>query len=289
MAARELHKTPAAISQQIKQLEQSLGFALFIRHARHIVVTEKGQELAGIVTRLIRDLQSKIRALQASDEELVLRISTTHSFALKWLVPRIHYFTEQFPEFDIRVESDDQIVNLEDDHCDIAVRYSPITSDENPLILYKEHLVIIYSPNLVHEGTKSKNESPLSLSKITKYPLLYEGTTENWLRLFKENNIANSPNHFSRGFSHSGILVQAAVAAQGMALAPYSIAYEDILMGRLKCLPCKLLPAKYCYQIFYNAEKKNMLKIKYFQKWISAEMEKMNKHFKNVFTNLNGK
>src|SRR3954468_22291258 len=78
LAAQELHKTPAAISQQVKHLEESVGFALFIRHPRHITLTEKGQELAISVGRMLSELRSKIGALQAGNEESVLRISTTH-------------------------------------------------------------------------------------------------------------------------------------------------------------------------------------------------------------------
>jgi LysR family glycine cleavage system transcriptional activator len=85
LAARELHKTPAAVSLQVKQLEESLGFALFVRHPRHIALTAKGQELAIAVARILGELRAKVAALQRGDEEAVLRISTTHSFAIKWL------------------------------------------------------------------------------------------------------------------------------------------------------------------------------------------------------------
>src|SRR3954468_10401053 len=80
LAARELHKTPAAVSLQVKHLEESVGFALFVRHPRHIALTDKGQELAFSVARMLADLRAKVGALQGGDEEAVLRISTTHSF-----------------------------------------------------------------------------------------------------------------------------------------------------------------------------------------------------------------
>ncbi|MGZ8295502.1 MAG: LysR family transcriptional regulator, partial [Telluria sp.] len=59
LAAQELHKTPAAISQQVRQLEENLGFALFIRHPRHVTLTEKGQELAIAVGRMLGELGAK--------------------------------------------------------------------------------------------------------------------------------------------------------------------------------------------------------------------------------------
>src|SRR4051794_10687393 len=114
LAAQELHKTPAAISQQVKHLEQALGFALFIRHPRHITLTEKGQELAVSVARMLSELRAKIDALQGGGEETILRISTTHSFAIKWLVPRLDRFTKLYPELDIRIDSNDRMVDLDD-------------------------------------------------------------------------------------------------------------------------------------------------------------------------------
>src|ERR1700740_773763 len=76
LAAQELHKTPAAISLQVKQLEEAVGFALFIRHPRHITLTEKGQDLAVTVARLLADLRAKVDGLRGGDDEKILRITT---------------------------------------------------------------------------------------------------------------------------------------------------------------------------------------------------------------------
>ena len=151
LAAQELHKTPAAVSQQVKQLEEVVGFALFIRHPRHITLTEKGEELSISVGRMLGELRAKIGALQSGDEESVLRISTTHSFAIKWLVPRMHRFTKLYPELDIRLDSNDAPVNLDDESTDVAVRYGPV-SEGDPDMLFRERLIAVYSPELLAPG-----------------------------------------------------------------------------------------------------------------------------------------
>ncbi len=124
LAAQELHKTAAAVSQQIKQLEQELGFALFIRYPRRIALTEKGEELAVTVARTLADLRAKVAGLRDGDEERILRISTTHSFAIKCLVPRMGGFTRLYPELDVRLDVGDHKVNLDDDSTDVAIRYN---------------------------------------------------------------------------------------------------------------------------------------------------------------------
>lgn len=269
LAAQELHKTPAAVSQQVKQLEEMVGFALFIRHPRHITLTEKGQELAISVARMLGELRSKIGALQSGDEESVLRISTTHSFAIKWLVPRMHRFTKLYPELDIRLDSNDAPVNLEDDSTDVAVRYGPV-SEGDPDMLFRERLIAVYSPELLAPG-----QSELTLADLPKFPLLYEKTPESWLKLLNENKALKGKYDFSRGYSHWGVLAQAAVAGQGIALVAYGIAYQDILKGSLRQIACRSAPFGSGYRFLVNPRKKNMPKVQRFRAWLVAEMNDM--------------
>ncbi|WP_426104931.1 LysR substrate-binding domain-containing protein [Massilia sp. TSP1-1-2] len=268
LAALELHKTPAAISQQVKHLEEMVGFALFIRHPRHITLTEKGQELAISVGRTLGELRAKIGALQSGDEESVLRISTTHSFAIKWLVPRMHRFTELYPELDIRLDSNDAPVNLDDDSTDVAVRYGPV-SEGDPDMLFRERLIAVYSPELLGPGQRE-----ITLADLPNFPLLYEKTPESWLQLLNENK-AKGKYDFSRGYSHWGVLAQAAVAGQGIALVAYGIAFQDILKGALKQINCRSAPFGSGYRFLVNPRKEKMPKVQRFRAWLVAEMSDM--------------
>jgi LysR family transcriptional regulator, glycine cleavage system transcriptional activator len=269
LAARELHKTPAAVSLQVRHLEKSVGFALFVRHPRHIALTEKGQELSVAIARMLTDLRSKVGALQRGDEESVLRISTTHSFAIKWLVPRMHRFTKQYPELDIRIDSNDAPVDLEADTTDVAVRYGPVR-DGDPALLFRERLVAVYSPELLEPG-----RDELTLADLPKHRLLVEKSPENWLLFLNENKALKGKYDFSRGYSHWGVLVQAAVAGQGVALVPYGIACQDISCGALRQIAGRSAPFGSGYRFLANPQKENMTKVRRFREWIVAEMEDM--------------
>lgn len=271
LAAQELHKTPAAISQQVKHLEEMVGFALFIRHPRHITLTEKGQELSISVGRMLGELRAKVAALQSGDEESVLRISTTHSFAIKWLVPRMHRFTKLYPELDIRLDSNDAPVNLDDDSTDVAVRFG-VVNDGDPDMLFRERLIAVYSPELLAPG-----QSELTLADLPNFPLLYEKTPESWLKLLNENKALKGKYDFSRGYTHWGVLAQAAVAGQGIALVAYGIAFQDILKGSLRRLNCRSAPFASGYRFLVNPRKQNMPKVQRFRSWIEAEMHEMQK------------
>lgn len=269
LAAQELHKTPAAISQQVKKLEENLGFALFLRHPRHVTLTAKGQELAVVVARMLGELRAKVGALQGGNEESVLRISTTHSFAIKWLVPRMHRFTKLYPELDIRLDSNDAQVDLEDDSNDVAVRYGPV-SEGDPALLFRERLIAVYSPDLLAPG-----QTELTLADLPRFPLLYENSTESWLQLLNENKALKGKYDFSRGYSHWGVLTQAAVAGQGIALVVYGIAFQDILKGSLRQISCRSAPFGSGYRFMVNRSKENMPKVQRFRAWLVAEMNEM--------------
>jgi LysR family glycine cleavage system transcriptional activator len=265
-AALELHKTPAAVSQQVKQLEHALGFALFARYPRHIALTDKGRELAASLSRLLGELQAKVGALQDGDAERVLRISTTHSFAIKWLVPRLHRFTAAHPQLDLRVEASDQVAALDSDACDVALRYGQLASGDADIV-YRERLVVVSSPAL--------DAAPRTLSQLLSHPLIYEGTPELWLRVLEANRVAARRARFARSYSHGGLLVQAAVAGLGVALAPYALAHEDIEQGRLRLCPCTPLASAYCYRLLCSPDRRGLAKVQAFAAWVRGELAAM--------------
>jgi LysR family transcriptional regulator, glycine cleavage system transcriptional activator len=269
LAAQELHKTPAAVSLQVKQLEENIGFPLFVRHPRHIALTAKGHELASAVARALGDLRAKVGALQLGDEESVLRISATHSFAIKWLVPRMHRFTRQYPELDIRLDSNDTPVDLEADSTDVAIRYGPVREGD-PALLFRERLVPVYSPELLAPG-----QAELTLADLARHPLLCEKSPESWLQLLNENKALKGKYDFSRGYSHWSVLAQAAVAGQGVALVPYGIACQDIAAGALRQIACRSAPFGRGYRFLANPHKENMSKVQCFRAWMIAEMDEM--------------
>jgi LysR family glycine cleavage system transcriptional activator len=266
LAAQELHKTPAAVSQNVRQLEQLLRFDLFVRHARHIVLTEKGVELAQCTARLLRELNLKIRSLQEDHGQDSLRISCTHSFAMKWLVPRLHRFAQAYPRWDIRLESDDQPVDMAT--CDVALRYRRASAMDEIDTLWRERHVVAYSPMLV------TTQSP-DLAQLCRFPLLYEGTPENWIRLLDEYGMLNRRYDYAGNFSHAGLLVQATVAAQGVALLPFAIAHEDLQQGRLVRLPQVRLDSAYGYDFMCDPRKRGHDKIRQFRDWLEREFAAM--------------
>lgn len=269
LAAQELHKTPAAISLQVKQLEEALGFELFVRHPRHITLTEKGQELAATVRRTLAELNTKVAALQGGDEEKILRLSTTHSLAIKWLVPRIARFTALHPELDIRIDSSDQLADMNDGSTDIALRtYTIVPGD--PDMLFCDRLVAVYSPSLLAPG-----ENEITVADLDRYPLLHEFTTDTWIALLRANNALKGNYQFSRSYTNFAVMVQSALAGQGIALVSHAIASEDLRSGALRMVHCESPPYERGYRIIVARDKRGMSKIAHFCDWLREEVTTM--------------
>jgi LysR family glycine cleavage system transcriptional activator len=105
--------------------------------------------------------------------------------------------------------------------------------------------------------------------------LLCERTPEAWLQLLNENRALKGDYDFSRAYSHWGVLAQAAVAGQGIALVPYGIAFQDILAGTLHVIACRSAPFGSGYRLLANPHKEAMPKVQHFRAWVLAEMEEM--------------
>src|SRR3990170_3079127 len=122
LAAQELHVTPAAVSQQVKALEEELGGALFERHVRSIELTHPGMALSMQLTDSFQRWANTIAGLFPHDLSGVLTVSVLPSFAAKWLVPRLGRFRQRHPEIDVRVTAANRLVDFALEDVDFAVR-----------------------------------------------------------------------------------------------------------------------------------------------------------------------
>ncbi|MCZ6502093.1 MAG: LysR substrate-binding domain-containing protein [Gammaproteobacteria bacterium] len=269
LAAKELHRTPAAVSQQIKKLEAQLGFELFLRLPRQVKLTEKGGALALAVARTLIELNETIDDLRRGHEEEIVRISIPHSLSMKWLVPRLASFSALYPDIDLRLEATDRRVDVDTEPVDLAIRITGQTLSADSLVLGKEDFVVVYSPRLKPAG------QPLELDDLQRFPLIYQQTPEQWLQWMQQNRVLQGRHNFERSFSHSGMLVQAAVAAQGIALVPYVIAHEDLQQGSLKQLPGTPLASSCRYCVLMARERANAGRVSAFCEWLQEEFVEM--------------
>jgi len=122
-AAEELNVTPAAISHQIKGLEEYLGTRLFNRANRTLMLTQEGQALLPGIRRGFSAFHDAMEAFGLHDETGLLNVAVTPSFASRWLVPRLESFNTAHPEIDIRMTTSMGLIDYDRDGIEIGVRY----------------------------------------------------------------------------------------------------------------------------------------------------------------------
>lgn len=237
-AANELYVTPAAISHQIKGLEEYLGVPLFRRVGRRVVLTDQGQMILPELKQAFVLIERAMANLAKVESRDVLTVSATPAFAAKWLLPRIHIFRERHPEIDVRLDATHETVNLERSEVDVAVRFGAGDYpglESRPLRPgIAEMVQPVCSPILL------KGEHPLlQPSDLRHHTLLHDDTVtgtgelpswKTWLTSAGVDSVSAS-----RGlhFNNSVLAIDAAINGQGVALSCSFVVADDVAAGRL--------------------------------------------------------
>lgn len=157
LAALELNVTQAAISQQIKILEDYFGFTLFIRKTRHTILNDQGKRLFPFIERGFGQLQEGVKMLSGDPKPNILRLSTINSFTSIWLLPQLHTFQEKYPNIMVQIAPSNELVDFDRGEIDLAIRmgtgkYKGLVSKK----IVQDELVLIASPLLI-ESTQILN------------------------------------------------------------------------------------------------------------------------------------
>ncbi len=273
LAAKELGRTQSAVSQQVKALEAELDLQLFVRRPREVTLTPAGRALADALASAFKNIEETVTRLQQSDEPNVLRLTTYQSFAIHWLIPRLPRFNLKHPEIDVRINADDQRLDLQAQGMDLAIRVGK--SPDTALYLGAETFAPMYAPSL-SAGTD------IAAKDVPKHRMIAHEHGHLWREWFDANDVEVDRIDVETDYSHSGLLVQAAAAGGGIALAPPLIAGDSISAGRLRCINGKALPTG-CEYFIETAENEPPTKVKLFNEWILGEMQLMQKEHPEWF------
>ena len=263
-AAEELLVTQAAISHQIKSLEEFLGIKLFMRKNRSLLLSEEGQSYYLDIKDVFNLLHDATEKLLARGAKGAITVSLQPSFAIQWLVPRLNAFNLLHPDIDVRIKAVDQPDNSLTEDVDVAIyygrgRWPNLQADR----LQQGYLVPVCSPLLLAGNKKLEK-----LSDLTNHTLLHDTSRRDWKRWFKEIGVKGTNVNHGPIFSHSSMVVQAAVHGQGIALAHNVLAKPDIDSGRLIKPFEEVLRSKNSYYVVCREHQADIGKISAFRDWV---------------------
>ncbi len=266
-AAGELNVTQAAISHQVKALEERLGVVLFRRLNRALLLTDAGQAYLPAVRAAFDQIAEATERLYAQEARGTLTVSVLPSFAAKWLVPRLGRFRDACPEIDVRVSPSLHLVDFSREDVDVALRYGrgdwPGMRIDR---LMTEDIFPVCSPRLLDGPNPLR--APADLARHTLLHDEDHGSWRMWLAAAGVDGV--DPTH-GTVFTDSGMLVQAAVEGQGVALARSALAAADLAAGRLVKPFDVTLPASFAYYVVCPEASAERPKVRAFRDWVLAE------------------
>ncbi len=232
-AAKQLGVTHGAVSRQIKQLEEYLGLSLFYRRPNGVEKTSAGEQLHIATKQAFSTLADGLESLRPGKDHRSVTISLSMSLAIKWLVPRLPDFRQKFPDISVYLDTNDDVVDLNNSEVDVALRFGePDWGGLHYEALAEEELIIVASPTLI-----AGQNLPMAPESIARLPLLEDEFTpawEKWASLVE----LGSPQAVSGKvkFTNSAVLIAAVIDGQGVAPARRLLLTDDLKAGRLSRL-----------------------------------------------------
>ncbi|CAI0728495.1 HTH-type transcriptional activator AmpR [Serratia entomophila] len=225
-AGLELSVTQAAVSQQVRALEQQLGIQLFRRLPRGLDLTEEGQALLPILNDAFDRIESVLQQFEGGHFHEVLTVAVVGTFAVGWLMPRLAAFKEAHPFIDLRVMTNNNLVNLSADGMDFAIRFGegrwPATHNRK---LFDAPLTVLCPP-----AVAARLRTPQDLQHEL---LMRTYRKDEWERWFAAAQVApwriNGP-----VFDSSRLMVEGAIQCGGVALAPPCMFGRELREGVLQ-------------------------------------------------------
>ncbi|QSQ25992.1 LysR family transcriptional regulator [Pyxidicoccus parkwayensis] len=263
-AAEELHLTTSAISHHVRKLEAQLGVALFQRHARGVLLTPEGRQLADTASSAMADIDGVLRGLStARDERNRVRINTLHSLTYTWLMPRLPAFTAAHPHIRIQVDTESSLARFDEGGPDLAIRHGEghwtgLTAHH----LMDDSLFPVASPRL--PGVAELRDA----ADVAKLPLVRDLSRQGWADWFRAAGVRDVPFDERHGFSDTTDALLAAVHGLGAALGRERIVTPYLADGRLVRLPGPVLLARFGYFIVYPSHRRLRQAARTFVDWL---------------------
>ncbi len=273
-AAEELHVTPAAVSHQVKALEEDLGVPLLRRVRREFFLTDAAQAGLPALREAFDLLGDAVERMRSELPDRLLTISVLPSFAVSWLVPRLSRFKAQHPEIDVRLDTNDRVVDLRREGIDLGIRFG---AGDYPGLevdrLLDEEIFPVCSPSLLEGPQPLKTPEDLrhhSLLHVDWTPFMKEtGDWKLWLMAAGLDEVVD----VSRGprFSHTNLALQAAVHGQGVVIGSQALAADDLAAGRLVRPFGMSVQLNFCYFVVTTPATARLPKVAAFKDWLLRE------------------
>jgi LysR family glycine cleavage system transcriptional activator len=271
-AADELAVTPGAVSQQIQNLEDYVGAALFKRTPKGLLLTDAAQTALPALREAFDRLAEAASLLTAAVDGRRLTVTVAPSFAAKWLVPRLGRFEEAHPQVDVWLSAGMEVVDFASGEIDLAIRYGTGRYPGLEVVkLMSETVIPVASPAFLEAN-------PLDVPEdLARHTLLHDGSPDadescpDWAMWLAARGIKGVDGARGPRFNQSSLVIEAAVGGRGVALAKRALAQADLDAGRLVAPLQITTEVDFAYFVVHPKAKGRLPQVKAFVSWITAQ------------------
>lgn len=269
VAAAELGMTQAAVSYQIRLLEERLGVPLFRREKKRVILTEAGRRAMPEVSRAFDTLDSAFADIRAEDEGL-LTISTSTTFANTWLAWRLGGFQMAHADMAVRLLVDERLTDFASDDVDVAIRAGKGGWEG----LINEQLIAVDFTPMCSPEFLRRNGGTISAEDLLRLPQISPQDPW-WVYWLRETGIeVDDQKRLGIRLDSQASEGHAAMAGQGVAMLTPFFWRNDLAEGRLVQLFEQISTRGYGYWLCYPEHRKRVSKIRRFRDWLAAELAK---------------
>jgi LysR family glycine cleavage system transcriptional activator len=272
LAAIELSITQAAVSQQIRNLEEHLQVKLFVREGRAMRLTKQGKTLSDSVVRAFSELSLGFDRIQVEPETGVLTVTASPSFCSRWLVPRLWKFSALYPGVQVRALASSQYEDVRHSDIDVAIRQGEKhVNNVHQETLFIDPVFPICSPRVFEE---EKLTSPEQISKCWLVEAIGVGRSGfSWKDWFELAGVAiNSEQYKWMEVTTWEMGINAVLSGHGIFLTAGSMAQDLIESGALvKPFDIQIEPGLR-FSLLYDQESPRIARIKVFTDWLKGEL-----------------
>jgi LysR family glycine cleavage system transcriptional activator len=262
----------SAVSHQLKTLEDIWGLTLFQR-GKSLSLTPAGAALAPIVREFFMNLEATLSDLREQNGRVRLKVSTTYSFALRWLLPRLPSLARQHPEILVTLETTDQAIHFSRDEAEVAIRFGtghyPALHSE---FLFREQIFPVASPELLN-----RFGAPREPAELLRYPLLTRDGADlvpKWAHWFQQVGVGVAALKESVRFADTNMTIAAALLGQGVALVRSGHVEDELRDGSLVRLFEVPFPSPVAYYFVCPKGTESQAHIVSFRNWLLDESSK---------------
>jgi len=265
-ASQELHLTPSAVSHQVAKLEESLGTKLFIRQDTGVQLTSTGAAYLEKVQGALSLISGAVDAV--ANTELELRLFSTPSFAVLWLMPRLPDFMQAHPEIKLHLAVSTVVSDFARDQLDVEIRYGiPEWPNLHVESIFCERIRPLASPALLRQHPVKQPHDLLNMRL-----LLHDIDLVTWPTWFAANGVPVSPSNYEFRCDRSYVILEAAVQGMGFVLENDLLAQRYLRSGQL--IPVfddnVSIPVR-AHHVVSTAERVQTFRVATFLQWLRAQ------------------